>query len=168
MTDLTEFLSRALFIGVGATVVMDLWALLLARFGVQSLNLALLGRWIGHLLAGRFTHANIAAATPVRWETAIGWCAHYGIGITFAALLLWTYGLDWARSPSLVPALSIGIGTVVAPLFILQPGMGAGIASRRTARPVFNAVKSLVTHMVFGVGLYLAACLVHAAVAHVR
>jgi hypothetical protein len=46
---------------------------------------------------------------------------------------------------------------VLAPLFILQPALGAGIASSKTPAPVFNTVKSLVTHMVFGLGLYLAA-----------
>jgi hypothetical protein len=35
--------------------------------------------------------------------------------------------------------------------------MGAGIASWKTSRPVFNCIKSLVTHTVFGFGMYLAA-----------
>ena len=39
----------------------------------------------------------------------------------------------------------------------LQPGMGAGVASSKTARPVFNSIKSVVTHTVFGFGMYLAA-----------
>lgn len=152
-----EFALRAVLIGAGATVVMDLWAVVLKRFGVPSLNFAFLGRWIGHLSHGRWRHLSIASATPVRGESWIGWCAHYSIGITFAALLLWTRGLAWARSPSLFPALFIGIATVAAPLLILQPGMGAGIASWKTPKPVFNAIKSVVTHIVFGVGLYLAA-----------
>ena len=105
-----------------------------------------LGRWIGHLHRGHWMHLSIARATPVRGESWIGWCAHYSIGITFSALLLWTYGLEWARSPSLLPALFIGIVTVVAPLLILQPGMGAGLASWKTPTPVFDCIKSLVTH----------------------
>ena len=51
----------------------------------------------------------------------------------------------------------IGLGTVVAPLFILQPALGAGIASSKTSAPVFNTMKSLATHTVFGIGLFLAA-----------
>jgi hypothetical protein len=144
-------------IGTAATIVMDLWAVLLRQFGLPSLNLALLGRRIGHLPRGQWLHLNIARATPVRGESWIGWSAHYSIGITFSALLLWTYGLEWARSPSLLPALFMGIVTVVAPLLILQPAMGAGIASRKTPTPVFNCIKSLVTHTVFGIGMYLAA-----------
>ena len=157
MTETVEFVLRAVLIGAGATAVMDLWAVVLRQFGVQSLNLAFLGRWIGHLPRGHWSHLNIASATPVRGESSIGWCAHYAIGMTFSALLLGTYGLGWARSPTLLPALFMGIATVVAPLLILQPGMGAGIASTKTSRPVFNCIKSLVTHTVFGLGMYLAA-----------
>jgi hypothetical protein len=138
-------------------MVMDLWAALLRQLGVPSLNLAFLGRWIGHLARGHWMHVNIAAAMPIRGERWMGWCAHYSIGITFSALLLWTYGVEWARSPSLLPALHIGIATVVAPLLILQPAMGAGIASRKTPRPFVNSIKSLATHTVFGLGMYLAA-----------
>jgi len=152
-----EFMLRTVLIGAGATGVMDAWALLLRQFGVPSLNFALLGRWIGHIPQGRWAHESIARATPVRGELLLGWSAHYSIGVAFSALLLATFGLKWARTPSLTPALVIGIVTVVAPLFILQPAMGAGIASSNTAAPVFNSVKSLVTHAVFGVGLYLAA-----------
>ena len=79
------------------------------------------------------------------------------IGITFAALLLSTFGVQWARSPSLLPALLVGIATVIAPLFLLQPALGAGIASSNPPRPLFNALKSVGTHVVYGCGLYLAA-----------
>jgi hypothetical protein len=157
MKEPVEFALRAVLIGVGATLVMDLWALLLKQFGVPSLNFALLGRWIGHLPQGQWKHESIAKASPVRGELLIGWGAHYSIGISFAVLLLATFGLKWGRSPSLLPALVIGIVTVIAPLLILQPAMGAGIASSKTPTPVFNCIKSLVTHTVYGFGLYLAA-----------
>jgi hypothetical protein len=152
-----EFVVRTIVIGAGATVTMDLWAALLRRFGVPSLNFALLGRWIGHLPRGRWIHESIAKAAPVEGERLIGWAAHYSIGVAFAALLLAVFGLQWGRSPTLLPALVIGIFTVVAPLFVLQPALGAGIASSKTAAPVFNTLKSLVTHTVFGLGLFLAA-----------
>ena len=90
-------------------------------------------------------------------ERAIGWLAHYTIGVSFAAVLVATFGLGWARTPTLLPALAVGLLTVVAPLFVLQPALGLGIASSRTAAPVFNALKSVVTHLVYGLGLYLAA-----------
>jgi hypothetical protein len=157
VSETVEFVLRTILIGIGATLVMDGWAFLLRRFGVPSLNFAFLGRWIGHLAQRQWTHESIAKATPVRRELLMGWCAHYSLGIAFAALLISTFGLKWARSPSLLPALLIGIVTVLAPLLILQPALGAGIASSRTATPLFNSMKSVVTHTVYGFGLYLAA-----------
>ncbi|GMV22411.1 MAG: hypothetical protein AMXMBFR57_23600 [Acidimicrobiia bacterium] len=157
MSESVEFVARAILIGVGGTVTMDLWAAALRRVGIASLNMALLGRWAAHLLRGRWRHTSIAAAAEVSHETTLGWAAHYTIGVTFAALLLWTQGLSWAQSPTLGPALLVGLVTVAAPLLILQPGMGGGIAFRNTPTPLFNTAKSVVTHTVFGVGMYLAA-----------
>ncbi len=152
-----ETLVRVILIGAGATVVMDLWGALLRRFGVPSLDLALLGRWVGRLPRGELAHASIAKAAPVRGERALGWAAHYGIGVAFAALLVAITGLEWARAPSPAPAIAVGVVTVAAPLLVLQPALGLGVASSKTPRPLFAATKSLVTHAVFGVGLYLAA-----------
>jgi hypothetical protein len=168
MSHTSEFVFRSVFIGVGATIVMDLWALLLRKLGIPSLNFAFVGRWIGHLPRGQWIHEGIAKAAPIKGELWMGWFAHYSIGITFAILLLAVYGLEWARKPSLPPALIIGIMTVVGPLFILQPALGAGIASSKTPKPVFNSIKSLITHMVFGLGLYLAAQAVAATVGSVK
>jgi hypothetical protein len=157
MSKAVEFIVRSILIGAGATMVMDGWAALLRRFDVPSLNFAFLGRWIGHLPRGRWLHESIAKAAPIRGELLVGWCAHYSIGITFAALLLAIVGVEWGRSPTLPPALLIGLITVVAPLFVLQPALGAGIASSKTPAPAFNTFKSLITHTVFGFGLFLAA-----------
>jgi hypothetical protein len=157
MTNAGEFVARAVLLGAGATLVMDAWALLLRQTGVRSLDFALLGRWVGHLPEGRWVHEDMARVAPVRGELVLGWCAHYAIGISFAALLLAAFGLTWARSPSLLPALAVGIVTVLGPLFVLQPALGLGVASSNTPAPLFNSLKSLLTHTVFGFGLYLAA-----------
>lgn len=157
MSEKVELALRTILIGAGATVVMDVWAFFLRRLGIPSLNFAFLGRWIGHLPEGQWRHESISKAAPIRGELLIGWCAHYSLGVTFAALLVSTFGLTWARSPSLLPALLIGIVTVLAPLLLLQPALGAGVASSNTPTPVFNSLKSVVTHTVYGLGLYLAA-----------
>jgi hypothetical protein len=152
-----EVTLRAVLIGAGATLTMDVWAAALRRFGVPSLRFELLGRWVGHLARGRWRHEDIARTQPVRRERWIGGSTHYLIGISFATLLLACYGLEWARAPTLFPALMIGVVTVLAPWLILQPAFGAGIASSKTPRPIFNSCKSLITHTVFGVGLFITA-----------
>ncbi|WP_193163466.1 DUF2938 domain-containing protein [Microbulbifer hainanensis] len=153
-----EFALRALLIGAGATLLMDGWALLLRRcFAVPSLDWSLVGRWIGHLPQGRVAHGHIGMATPVRGEAALGWLFHYAVGIALAALLLVLSGPGWALQPTLVPALLFGVLTVAAPFLILQPGMGAGIAAAKTPQPSRARLRSVATHTVFGLGLYLSA-----------
>ncbi len=160
MTEELEFLTRAVSVGIGATMVMDLWAVFLNRcFAIPSLNYAMVGRWICHFPSGKFFHQSIAQATQVRGELMLGWGTHYAIGILFAALLLNVWGLDWARQPTLLPALIFGVFTVVAPFFIMQPGMGAGIAASKTPKPNTARFRSLVAHTSFGVGLYISAML---------
>lgn len=158
MHEAAVYALHAAMIGAGATALMDVWGVLRRKlFGVPVANYGLVGRWLAYLPRGRFFHDPIAATSPVRGEEAMGWIAHYLIGMAFAVLLLTMVGLDWVRQPRLVPALLIGVGTVVAPYFILQPAMGLGIAARRAPNPAMARLHSLVTHAVFGLGLYLTA-----------
>ncbi len=122
---------------------------------VQTLDYALPGRWIGHFPRGRFAHPRIAAAEPVQGERAMGWLAHYSIGIAFALMLLALQGPSWAQSPTLLPPLLVGLGTVTAPWFVMQPAFGAGVAGSKTPKPLAGRLRNLSTHLVFGIGLYL-------------
>ena len=150
----------ALAIGVGATAVMDVWAVALKRYWcIPSLNLAMVGRWLGHLPRGTVTHVNIAQAAPVRDEAVLGWTAHYLIGVLFAAVLLALVGEQWVQAPTFAPALLAGLVSVAAPFCILQPGMGAGLAASKTPHPAAARLRSLMAHAAFGIGLYLAALL---------
>jgi Protein of unknown function (DUF2938) len=152
-----DYAGSTLFIGAGATLATDLWAIARGRLlGVPAPNWGLVGRWFAHMARGRFRHERIATAEPVRGERVIGWTAHYLIGIAFAGALLAIGGPAWARQPTLAPALALGIATVAAPFLLMQPGMGAGIAASRAPRPNAARVQSLVTHAVFGLGLYAA------------
>jgi len=156
-----EFIVRAVLIGIGATVLLDIWAQFLKRvFGLGAPNWAMVGRWFAHLARGRFMHEDIARAEPVSNELAIGWIAHYLVGILFAAIVLAIWGLGWAHSPTFLPALIVGLATVGCGWFILQPGMGAGIAASK--RPNANQLRMLniIGHTVFAVGLYGTALLI--------
>lgn len=161
-TQLLPELTRIALIGIGATALMDLWLLLLKRLGLPGLNFAYIGRWAGHGLRGRWTHAAIARSAAVAGERALGLGVHYAVGVAFAGLLVGLYGLRWLHAPTWGAALAVGMGSVVAPLFIMQPAMGAGVASSKTATPMRNCFRSLANHTVFGAGLYLAAIAVAA------
>jgi hypothetical protein len=152
------YLSYILITGIGATAVMDLWGIARKRFfGQPAPNYDFVGRWIAGFARGQFTHESIAASPAVRGERVIGWSAHYLTGIVFAAMLIAIVGLTWVCEPTIGPALVVGIGTVAAPFLVMQPAMGAGIAASRTANPAAARLQSLLTHAVFGLGLYGAA-----------
>ncbi len=158
MKDIAELLVRAAVIGVGGAALMDLWGLLVRRaFGIRGLDYAHLGRWIGHIPQGQLLHERIASAEPVRGERLIGWVAHYSIGVAFATLLLVAWGVDWAQSPTIGPAMIVGVGTIAAPWLIMQPAMGVGVAASHSPNPAAARVRNLATHVVYGVGLYLSA-----------
>ncbi|KJU77810.1 membrane protein [Ectopseudomonas oleovorans] len=143
-------------LGVGPTLLMDLWALARKRwFGVAALDYAWVGRWLGHMRHGQFRHAAIGQAPTLRGERALGWGVHYLTGLIFAALFLVWVGEAWLQRPTLVPALAFGALSVVAPLLLMQPAFGMGVAASRTPRPWQVRVRALLTHLVFGLGLYL-------------
>ena len=151
-------ITNMLLIGTGATVVMDMWALLLTYgFNISSPNYSLVGRWIGHMAHNRYYHPDITEAKPITGEGVIGWIAHYATGIAYAGILLLFFGQDWAVEPTLLPALIVGLGTLVAPFFVMQPGMGAGVAASKTLHPNAMRLRSLMMHTIFGLGLYLSA-----------
>lgn len=155
-----DFLGRSIVIGVGATAILDLWAVLLNRtLGIPLSNWAMVGRWFAHLPRGRFAHDPISASEPVPGELAIGWIMHYLVGVLFAAVLLTIWGVAWARMPTLWPALIVGIVTVGCGWFVLQPGMGFGLAASKRPNPNQIRLVGLVNHVVFGLGLYLTALL---------
>jgi hypothetical protein len=158
MPELPGLALAAVAMGVAASAAMDVWsAVLRRRFGIPTLDYRLLGRWIGYMPKGRFVHERIGASAPIPSERAIGFSAHYAIGITFAALLLVLAGPEWLASPTLLPALAVGLVTILAPWLVMQPAMGAGIAGSRSPNPTATRLRNLGTHTVYGMGLYAAA-----------
>jgi hypothetical protein len=157
-----DLLIKTVVTGLVATTVADAWTL--ARrswFGTPLPNYGLVGRWTVHMARGRFRHASIAAAAPVRGESVIGWTIHGLVGIAFAFLLLAVAGGEWFGHPTPLPALLLGLTTVAAPFFVMQPAMGAGVAASRTPRPGASRLHSLVFHGFFGLGLYAGGLVVH-------
>lgn len=154
---------QTLLLGAGATAVMDLWGLVRRPLlGMPVPDYATVGRWVGHMPAGRFRHASIASAAPVANERFTGWLVHYTTGIGFAALLVAGTGGQWLRQPTISGAMIMGIGSLVAPFLLVQPATGAGIAASRTPDPPRARLQSAVTHIAFGVGLYISGSLLNA------
>jgi hypothetical protein len=155
-----NFLSP-IFIGIGATLTFDLWGLFLKyAFKIAPSNFCLVGRWILYMPQGIFRHSNIGSVLSKNAECIVGWVTHYLTGITFAVMFVSFVGNDWLQHPILIPAILFGMVTVLAPFFIMQPALGLGIAASKTPNPTQARLRSLMNHIVFGVGLYFFGSLV--------
>lgn len=148
----------AVAVGLGATLVMDLWAIFAKRaFNIPSPNYCFVGRWLRYMPEGIFRHGSIAAAPQKPAECAVGWIAHYAIGVIFALSLVLLASPRWLQEPTLLPAMILGLVTVAIPFFVMQPSFGLGIASSKTPNPAQARLRSLMNHAVFGLGLYISA-----------
>lgn len=156
-TEATYFVS-AIVVGLGATLFMDIWALMLKHaFNMPLANYCLVGRWIGHMSEGTFMHASIAAAAQKRSECTVGWIVHYVVGAVYGLVLVALVSGSWLARPTLLPAMLFGIGSVLVAYLVMQPSFGLGIAASRAPRPTQARLRSLMAHAVFGVGLYVSA-----------
>ena len=146
---------KGLVIGVLATLMMDMWALLLKHgFHVAVTDWAMVGRWVGYFPRGRFFHSPIAASPAIPHERVLGWCVHYATGIVYSLLYLGILQYVLHIGPTLFSAVIFGLTTLVSPWLIMQPGMGAGVFSVNAPKPWTARLKSISMHVVFAAGLY--------------
>ena len=150
--------AAAALVGAGATLSLDLWNLFLRQaLKVPLPDFCLLGRWLLHMPEGKFTHVSIASAPRKRSECAVGWVAHYAIGAVFALIFVALAPAGWLARPTFLPALLFGLGTVLFPYLVMQPAYGLGVAGSKASNSTAVRLKSLMSHGVFGLGLYLCA-----------
>ena len=153
-----ELLARAALVGIGGTLVLDLYAWVLQRiWSIPGTNWAMVGRWLGHMPRGRFVQRKLGEAEPVPGERAIGWLFHYVIGAGYGLLLVAITGPGWLQAPDLLAPLALALALLILPYVVMMPGMGMGIAASRAPRPGMARLKSVAGHSVFGLGMYLAA-----------
>jgi hypothetical protein len=157
-----DLLWRSIAIGIGATILMDIWAVILGKLTGSGLpNWGPPGRWLWHLFAkGTVFHDDIGKAEPYKHEVALGWVFHYVVGAIYGIMLVILTGPYWLLAPTFLPAWIWGIVTIAGGWFLLQPGLGIGWAASKT--PNANKVRflGLVAHTVFGFGLYATALLI--------
>ena len=114
-----------------------------------------LGRWIGHMLQGRFTHEDITKAEPIPHEAGIGMAAHYAIGLVLGAGYALLLRVPQPRRSSLPRAAAYGVATTVFPWLWMFPARGQGVMGLRNGDlrvPAF----ALGTHVAYGLGLGVA------------
>lgn len=156
-----ELILNGLLIGAGATLAMDIWALLLNLiFGSPLPSWANVGRWFWHLGKGKVFHKDITKAAPFAQELSLGWLMHYAVGMVYGAVFLVILGPAWLDAPGFLPAWVFSIITVGAGWFLLHPGMGLGWAGSKTPQPWKTRMLNLLAHTAFALGLWGTAVIV--------
>ncbi|MCF2856139.1 DUF2938 domain-containing protein [Pseudoalteromonas sp. SMS1] len=151
------FPSYAVALGVGATMLMDVYSFLLKRiFKIQPLDYALVGRWALYLICQlQLRHDSIMQSPKRRGESTLGWVLHYAIGIIFASLFIELSLLLNLSPQCVIWSIAFGTVTVMFPFFVMQPCFGFGVAASKAPSPNLARMKSLAAHAVFGLGIYV-------------
>jgi hypothetical protein len=148
---------RILVMGVAATVAVDLWATFANRIlGWPRTHWGMVGRWIGHMRAGRFMHASIGSSPPIAHEAMLGWIFHYAVGCIYAAVYLAYVNIAQSGQTSLMSAVLFGLATILSPWFLMQPALGLGVCASKAPRPALVRIQNLIIHAIFGLALYYA------------
>jgi hypothetical protein len=148
-------LGSAAVAGVLATYAMDVAGRRIVAPTLGKGPSGGLGRWIGHMLQGRFTHEDITKAEPIPHEASIGMAAHYAIGLVLGAGYALLLRVPQSRRNSLSRATAYGVATTVFPWFWMFPARGQGVMGLRDGDlrvPAF----ALCTHIAYGLGLGVA------------
>lgn len=156
-----EILWRGVAMGIGGTIFMDIWAIALHKFFHQPApNWAPVGRWFWHLPKGKVFHDTIANAQPYEHELALGWIAHYAVGILYGIILALVVSPQWFAEPSFIQPWIVGIVTVGAGWFLLQPGLGIGWAASKLPNPTKARIMNVAAHTIFAIGMFVMALLI--------
>lgn len=153
--DFAELVLPGLVAGLGATLFADIVAIGRQGWAATHGFYCLVGRWVGLLPRKGISHTDIRASTPVEHEAALGWSAHVFLGAIYGAAFALVFGTPALQAPQLWQGLSFGLATTLVPWFVFQPLFGWGIAMSKAPAPWKMRVKGLITHSVFGLGIWL-------------
>jgi hypothetical protein len=148
---------HVLLAGVIATMSMDvLTAIAIQLRVIAPLSPNLVGRWFASVARAHPFHEDIARATPGSHELALAVAGHYAIGMFLTALfVLVAHHIGW-QAKTLSPPLAFGVCTSVFPWLVMFPAMGYGIFGAHGPAGTRLFISSLVSHIFFGLGLWIA------------
>ncbi len=118
-------------------------------------QLGMVGRWIGHMRDGQFTHISIGSSPPIVHESILGWVFHYVVGCIYAALYLMYVSTAQMGQPTLVSAVLFGLVTILSPWLLMQPALGLGICASKAPRSNLVRLQNLINPYYFWISALL-------------
>lgn len=147
-------ISKAIGVGIVATLIMDAFNRILASFGIISVShYEGIGRIFSNWFRGDFIHAGFGALKQYPHEYATGIVVHYAIGI----ILAWFYLEACSRifkevNKGWLPIV-YGICTSVFAWFVMFPAVGLGVFGLAAPGPMHLFRTSLLNHLSYGIGI---------------
>jgi hypothetical protein len=148
---------HVLLAGVIATASMDVLTTIAIRLRlIAPLSPNVIGRWFASVARAHPLHKDIARAAPISHELAFVIPGHYAIGMfLFTVFVLLASRIGWPAR-SLGAALTFGLCTNAFPWFLMFPAMGYGWFGAHGPVGTRLFVSSLVSHIFFGLGIWIA------------
>ena len=125
-----------------------------AELGIPDL---LTGRWFGLMAEGHFVDSDIAEAPPISHEMAIAAPMQYAIGYTLGIVYLLVISVLGLSRRGLIKAIGFGLCMNLLPWLLMFPAIGYGWFGTHGPPGTRLFLSSVVTHCIYGIGLWLAA-----------
>jgi len=150
-----ELMIKVLLVGIFSTVIIDIWATISNRLlKLPKTNWTMVGRWLGHIPKGKFTHNPVSSSPKIKHEHIIGWIFHYFIGVIYAAIYVAIVVWGLSNDSSLLTAWFFGLFTLLSPWLILQPALGLGFFAVNSPNANKVRLQNIALHSIFGIALY--------------
>ena len=155
LKEFIKIIIRGIIIGFFATMVMDLWTLLLFFITGHPIDWGIIGKVVGYLFQGDLIVSDMSQYHALKYQNAIGWLTHYSVGFIYAIAfeLVVLHGLRYKAS--LLKALIFAWVLMVFPLCVLSPLFGNGFFYMHSVSPLHNILYTISCHTMFGIGLWL-------------
>jgi DUF2938 family protein len=154
------FSLRNVIIGVLATVIMDVLSAVSFKLRlIAPLSPRLVGRWFASVGRGQLFHSDIGQTAAIHHERTIAVPVHYAIGVTLALTYMFACASLGLASRNAITALVFAVCTNAFPWLVMFPSMGFGWFGSHGPPGTRLFLSSLVSHVFYGVGLWLGASL---------
>lgn len=150
-----------LVIGLFATFSMDLWGLALQfTLHIPHPTYAPIGRLISDIFNLHNYFANTSSKHALFIQERLGWYAHIAMGLFYAALFMIIKFKVLNAKPRFLSCLFFAWVMIFVPFLIEQPALGLGFAASHMTHPDIKRFMTLSYHTVFGIGLFIGACII--------